>query len=122
MVEKILPGLYRIVLPLSGNPLREINSFVLTSSDRNLVVDTGMNRNECREAIEAGLDEIGVDLDRTDILATHFHTDHQGLVATLLRDGRRAFMGALDVEAIQGPPPTSGTPGRTPSRACELTR
>jgi glyoxylase-like metal-dependent hydrolase (beta-lactamase superfamily II) len=102
MVEKILPGLYRIVLPLSGNPLREINSFVLTSSDRNLIVDTGMNRAECLDAMEAGLDEIGVDLERTDILATHFHADHQGLVARLLREGSRAFMGERDVAAISG--------------------
>ncbi len=102
MVEKILPGLYRIVLPLSGNPLREINSFVFTSNDRNLIVDTGMNRDECLEAMEAGLDEIGVDLGRTDVLATHFHADHQGLVPTLLRKGSRAFMGERDVEAISG--------------------
>jgi glyoxylase-like metal-dependent hydrolase (beta-lactamase superfamily II) len=102
MVERILPGLYRIVLPLSGNPLREINSFVLTSGDRNLIVDTGMNRDECLDAMEAGLDEIGVDLERTDVLATHFHADHQGLVATLLREGSRAFMGERDAEAIGG--------------------
>jgi glyoxylase-like metal-dependent hydrolase (beta-lactamase superfamily II) len=102
MAEQILPGVYRIVLPLSGNPLREINSFVLTSSGRNLIVDTGMNRDECREALEAGLDELGVDLERTDIIATHYHADHQGLVATLLREGSRAFMGELDAEAIRG--------------------
>ena len=102
MAEQILPGVYRIVLPLSGNPLREINSFVLTSSGRNLIVDTGMNRDECREALEEGLDEIGVDLSRTDIIATHYHADHQGLVATLLREGSRAFMGELDAEAIRG--------------------
>jgi glyoxylase-like metal-dependent hydrolase (beta-lactamase superfamily II) len=102
MVEKILPGLYRIVLPLSGNPLREINSFVFTSADRNLIVDTGMNRDECREAIESGLDSIGVDLERTDIIATHYHADHQGLVATLLRKGSRAFMGEFDAAAISG--------------------
>lgn len=102
IVETIRPGLHRIVLPLSGNPLREINSFVLTSGDRNLIVDTGMNRDECLEAMEDGLDELGVDLDRTDILATHFHADHQGLVSTLLRDGARAFMGELDAEAISG--------------------
>ncbi|MCP4003839.1 MAG: MBL fold metallo-hydrolase [bacterium] len=102
MVEKIMPGLYRIVLPLSGNPLREINSFVFTSPDRNLIVDTGMNRDECREAIESGLDSIGIDLERTDIIATHYHADHQGLVATLLKEGSRAFMGELDAAAISG--------------------
>jgi len=102
MVEEILPGLYRIVLPLSGNPLREINSFVFTSADRALIVDTGMNRDECREAMESGLDSIGVNLERADILATHYHADHQGLVASLLKDGSRAFMGEIDLAAISG--------------------
>ncbi len=96
MIEEILPCLYRVVVPLPGNPLREVNSYVLTSKDRNLIIDTGMNRPECREVLEAGLNEIGVALERTDFVATHFHSDHQGLIATLFRNGSRAFMGELD--------------------------
>ena len=46
-MEEILPGLHRIVVPLPGNPLKEINSYVFTSADRNLVIDTGFNRQEC---------------------------------------------------------------------------
>ena len=96
MIEKILPGLHRVIVPLPDNPLREINSYVLTSRDRNLIIDTGMNRPQCREVLEAGLDEIGVDLERTDFIATHLHADHEGLISTLLRSGSRAFMGELD--------------------------
>ena len=93
MVEEILPRLHRVVIPLADNPLREINSYVLTSNDRNLIIDTGMNRPECLEVLEAGLDEIGVDLERTDFIATHLHADHAGLVPTLRRSGSKAFMG-----------------------------
>lgn len=96
MAEEILPSLYRIVVPLPKSPLKEINSYVFVARDRNLIVDTGMNRPECREAMEAGLDEIGVDLDRTDFIATHLHADHQGLIPELLREGRSAHMGAID--------------------------
>jgi glyoxylase-like metal-dependent hydrolase (beta-lactamase superfamily II) len=96
MIEEILPGLHRVVVPLTGNPLREINSYVLTSNDRNLIIDTGMNRPECQEVLEAGLDEIGVDLERTDFIATHLHADHEGLISTLIRSGSRAFMGEPD--------------------------
>ncbi len=66
MIEEISPRLYRVVVPLPDNPLKEINSYILTSNDRNLIIDTGMNRPECRETLEAGLDRIGVDLERTD--------------------------------------------------------
>ena len=101
MLEEILPSLYRIVVPLTGNPLREINSFVLTSRDRNLIIDTGMNRPECREVLEAGLEQIGVDLDRTDFIATHLHADHQGLFSALMRPGSRAFMGEPDLASME---------------------
>ena len=93
MIEEVLPALYRVVVPLPGSPLKEINSYVLTARDRNLVVDTGMNRPECREALDAGLDEIGIDLERTDFIATHLHADHHGLIPSLLRDGRRSLYG-----------------------------
>jgi len=96
MVEEVLPSLYRVIVPLPGSPLKEVNSYVLTAPDRNLVIDTGMNRPECLAALEAGLRELSIDLDSTDFLATHLHADHHGLIPTLLRPGRRAFMGAID--------------------------
>ncbi len=100
-MEEILPGLYRIVVPLPGNPLKEINSYVLTSDDRNLVIDTGMNRPECKEVLEPGLAELGVDLGKTDFVITHLHADHQGMVAGLLRNGSRAYMGEDDASRLK---------------------
>lgn len=101
MPEALAANLYRIVVPLPDNPLKEINSYILTSSDRNLVIDTGMNRPECREVLERGLEEIGLDLERTDFLATHLHADHQGLISTLMRPGSRAYMGREDTPAFR---------------------
>lgn len=105
MIEEICPNLYRIVVPLPDSPLKEINSYTLTSDTqnggRNLVIDTGMNRPECREVLEAGLLDIGVDLQRTDFLATHLHADHQGLISTLMTSGSLAYMGALDTPSFR---------------------
>jgi len=44
------------------------------------VIDTGLNRKECLEAMETGLREIKVDLGKTDFFITHLHADHFGLV------------------------------------------
>jgi glyoxylase-like metal-dependent hydrolase (beta-lactamase superfamily II) len=99
-MEEILPHLYRVVVPLPRNPLKEVNSYILTSDDRNLIIDTGMNRPECLEVLTAGIKEIGIDLEKTDIIATHYHADHQGLVATFLKDGSSAFMGEKDAAAM----------------------
>jgi glyoxylase-like metal-dependent hydrolase (beta-lactamase superfamily II) len=103
-MEEILPRLYRIVVPLPGNPLKEINSYVFTSNDRNLILDTGMNRPECREVLFGGLDELGLDLDRTDFVVTHLHADHQGLVSSLMRDGSKAYMGEADASPMRAGP------------------
>ena len=100
VAEKVLDSLYRVVVPLPRNPLKEVNCYVLAEDDRWLVIDTGMNRPECREVMTAGLDEIGVDLQKTDFLATHLHADHHGLIPDLLRPGRTASMGAIDAAAM----------------------
>ena len=100
-MEEILPGLYRIIVPLPRNPLKEINSYIFTSDDRNLILDTGMNRPECIEVLNAGLAEIGLDMDRTDFFVTHLHADHLGLVSTLIKEGGKIFMGEGDVVILK---------------------
>ena len=83
MVEEVLPTIYRIEIPLPENPLKAINSYVLRDSARNLIIDTGLNRKECRDTMKAGLAELGVDLKETDFFITHLHADHFALVSTL---------------------------------------
>jgi glyoxylase-like metal-dependent hydrolase (beta-lactamase superfamily II) len=100
-MEEILPGLFRIIVPLPNNPLKEINSYVLTSDSRNLVIDTGMNRPECKEVLVPELEELGVDLGKTDFFITHMHADHQGMVAGLLTDGSRAYMSERDASVLK---------------------
>lgn len=72
-IEELLENLFRIEIPLPESPLRSLNSYVIKSSDRNLIVDTGFNRKECLEAMEAGLKELEIDLGRTDFFITHLH-------------------------------------------------
>ena len=40
MTECISEGLYRIPVPLPGNPLRELNSYLLRGRERSLLIDT----------------------------------------------------------------------------------
>lgn len=100
-MEEVLPNVYRIVVPLPRNPLKEINSYVLTSSERNLIIDTGMNRPECIEVFQGGLEELKIDLEKTDFMVTHLHADHLGLVATFIKDGAKVYMGAADAQPMR---------------------
>ena len=49
-----------------------------------MIIDTGLNRQECLAAMTTGLREVGVDLEKTDIFITHLHADHFGLVTKLV--------------------------------------
>lgn len=100
MVELVLPNLYRIEIPLPDSPLKSLNSYVIIAAERNLIVDTGFNREECLAAMEAGLDELKIDLEKTDLYITHLHADHFGLVSELVRDGCNVFFNRPDAEII----------------------
>ncbi len=100
MIE-ILPGLYRIEVPLPGNPLKAVNSYVIKDGKRNLVIDTGMDRPECREALATGLAELQIDLDRTDFFITHLHADHIGLVTALAVPGAAVYFNRPDAESLE---------------------
>ncbi len=103
MVEEIFPDIYRIRIPLPQNPLRAINSYVIKSPDRWLMIDTGMNRPECLEVMRTALRELAADLDRMDLFITHCHSDHVGLV-TMLRTGpSKIFLNPADAALILDP-------------------
>lgn len=100
MIEKIQPDLFRMEIPLPGSPLKAINSYVIKTPGRSLIIDTGMNRKVCLDAINSGLGEIGVDLARADFFITHMHADHSGLVSTLATDTASIYCSQPDAAMI----------------------
>lgn len=98
MVEQLFhtPDIYRIYVPLPDNPLKYLNCYVLMSKGETLIIDTGFNRPECREALFDGLDELHVDFTHTRLFLTHLHGDHSGLTEALIEKGVPVFMGAID--------------------------
>ena len=48
MPEEIVSGIYRIPVPLVGNPLKELNAYLLKGADGNLLIDTGFRQPACR--------------------------------------------------------------------------
>ncbi len=99
-IEEAAPGLFRIPVPLHGSPLRSINSYVVLSSKRTLVVDTGMLRPECEATWLNGLEALGVDLASADVLLTHIHADHSGLASVAAARGARMLMGRRELAVL----------------------
>ena len=61
LVEQVADGIWRIGVELPQNPLRELNSYLIKGkeNERDLLIDTGFRREECREALFAGLRALG---------------------------------------------------------------
>jgi len=100
-MEEILPNLYRIEIPLPGSPLKVLNSYVIKGDERNLIIDTGLNRKVCLDAMNAGLNELGIDLAKTDLFITHLHADHFGLVSSLATPETKVYFNRADAEIIE---------------------
>jgi glyoxylase-like metal-dependent hydrolase (beta-lactamase superfamily II) len=99
-IKEIMPCIYQLAIPLPGSPLKATNSYVVTSSERNLIIDTGWNKDECKNAMMAGLKKLGVDLRNTDFFITHLHADHIGLLPHLTSDTSTVYFNRLDAELM----------------------
>ncbi len=97
MATKIAENLYKQVVPLPNNPLREINAYIITG-EKNLVIDTGFNRPECEEALRSAFDELGIR--ETDLFITHLHSDHCGLIGKFAQASSTIYAGETDGELI----------------------
>ena len=94
------PDIYRIQVDLPDNPLRYLNSYVIKGPTRNLVIDMGFNRPECRQALCDGLHELGIAWSNTDLFITHLHADHSGLVQLFNQQGCRIYMNGIDYQYL----------------------
>ncbi|MDL2313648.1 MBL fold metallo-hydrolase [Desulfovibrio sp. OttesenSCG-928-C14] len=103
MIEKLWdqPDIYLIPVPLPENPLKNLNCYVIRAGRESLVIDTGFNRPECAQALEAGLAELGIEPEHTKLYLTHLHSDHCGLAMGFAAKGIPIYMSAIDHECLR---------------------
>ena len=97
MIENMRNGIFRIEIPLPGNPLKMLNAYCIKGKNRSLLIDTGFNQPECRTALFDGLAELDIRRDKLDVCITHRHADHSGLACDV-PEGRGAKIWASAVE------------------------
>jgi glyoxylase-like metal-dependent hydrolase (beta-lactamase superfamily II) len=84
MVQELSAGIFRMQIPLKNNPLGYINSYLLTSSEGCILIDSGWNSKDAFETLKKGIADAGVSLgDIKHLIVTHIHPDHYGLVGRL---------------------------------------
>jgi len=99
MIDEVMKNIYRVEVPLPGSPLKSINSYII-KGERNLIIDTGMNREECEKVLSTAIAELKIDLNKTDFFITHIHADHSGLVLKLKSESSKIFFNKPESELI----------------------
>jgi len=112
---KVVPGLYKIRLPLRNNPLGSINCYLVQGKGEWLLVDTGWDTEDAFEALQSQLRELSLQVsDISQIVVTHGHIDHMGLSGRLQQlSGCRLAIHELDSVLL--------LPGRKEEWECRIT-
>ena len=97
---EVYKNIYKIPVFLPGSPLKELNAFLIRGEDRSLLVDTGFCAEESRRSLFEGLNELSVDINKTDIFLTHFHADHAGLIDVLKNENNTVYISEADKRGI----------------------
>ena len=101
-MEEVFKNVYRIGVVMPKNPLKELNSYFIRGDESDLLIDTGFRRDECRQALVEGLEELGSDPSRRDVLLTHLHSDHSGLANEFVGKNRTVYMSGIDIDYLKG--------------------
>ena len=91
----VVPGVFRIPLPLPEDGLRAVNVYAVVDGDDVVLVDSGWALEQSEAQLERSLGDIGHDLASISrFLITHVHRDHYTQAITLRRRfGSRVHLG-----------------------------
>lgn len=96
-MKEVYKNIYMKEFPLTGNPLKSINIFIIKTEDGNMIIDTGFNNEENKANMEEVFKELDLDLKNTSLFLTHLHSDHVGLAHYLDQKGiKEIFLSQVD--------------------------
>jgi glyoxylase-like metal-dependent hydrolase (beta-lactamase superfamily II) len=92
--ERLLPGVWRLRLPLPWPGVPHGNAWALAAGDGIVLVDTGMHEPGSFAQLERALDQVNLKVEQVRLLVcTHAHSDHYGQAAPIMeRSGCELWM------------------------------
>ncbi len=83
--ERVLPGVWRLRLPLPWPGVPHGNAWALAAGDGIVLVDTGIHGPGSMAHLERALEMVNLRVEHVRLLVcTHAHTDHYGQAATIM--------------------------------------
>jgi len=92
--ERVLPGVWRLRLPLPFPGIPHCNAWAVASGDGVVLFDCGMHEPGSLAHLERAMDQVNLRLEHVRLLViTHAHIDHYGQAATVVeRSGCAVWM------------------------------
>lgn len=83
--ERVLPGVWRLRLPLPWPGVPHCNAWAIAAGDGIVMVDTGMHEPGSEGHLDRALAQVNLKVETTRLLVcTHAHSDHYGQAATVV--------------------------------------
>jgi glyoxylase-like metal-dependent hydrolase (beta-lactamase superfamily II) len=83
--DRVLPGVWRLRLPLPWPAVPHVNAFAITAGSGVVLFDTGIHEPGSLAQLERALDQAGLRLDHIRlVVCTHAHSDHYGLAGPIV--------------------------------------
>ena len=92
MIEEVFRGIFKIELPMPDSALQSVNCYLLKGKERDLIIDSGINTEECKTALEEALQELNTKIEKADFFITHMHEDHFGLAPIIASNDSTIYL------------------------------
>ena len=92
--DRVLPGLWRLRLPLPWPGVPHGNAYAIAAGDGIVLVDTGLHEPGSLRQLELALDQAGLRIEHVRlVVCTHAHSDHYGQAGPITeRSGAELWM------------------------------
>jgi glyoxylase-like metal-dependent hydrolase (beta-lactamase superfamily II) len=118
--ERVLPGLWRLRLPLPWPGVPHGNAWAIAAGSGVVLIDTGYYEPGSMEQLERAMSQVNLRIEHVRLLAvTHAHSDHWGQAAPIVERAEcELWMHPNHRHATE----TAGDPGATLARRLEIGR
>ena len=118
--ERVLPGLWRLRLPLPWPGVPHCNAWAIAAGSGIVLIDTGMHEPGSLAQLERAMDMVNLRIEHVRLLAcTHAHSDHWGQAGPIMeRAGCQLWLHPNHAHATDG----ADSPGAALERRLEVGR
>ncbi|GEM_PF-1613240 len=101
--QEIHKNLYRLDVSFTDHSLSGINPYLIKGlpGERNLLIETALDSDDCYGQLMDQMKQLGAGRDNTDVIVSHMHVDHCGLIGRLKSGSNRIYAEEHDAAFIR---------------------